>query len=56
MQNGHTADSFDGGRGACEPEQYGTTELGWLVRARHEPDDDDARALALAIIALTGAD
>jgi hypothetical protein len=49
----HKADNFDGGRAASEPE-YANGELGWLVRARIPSEDDDARALALAIFALTG--
>ena len=57
MLSNHIADSFDGGRGASEPEQPGSMRelgLGWSVTTRANSDDDDARALALAILALTG--
>jgi hypothetical protein len=51
----HKADNFDGGRAASEPDQVrGVSELGWLAPARARLEDDDTRALALAVIALTG--
>jgi hypothetical protein len=56
MMGNHKADSFDGGRAPSEPEQAGAMSelgLGWMVRGRANADDDDTRALALAIIALT---
>lgn len=49
-------DRYDGGRAAAEPEHYRHSELGWIVQPRTEPRDDDVRALALAIIALTKID
>jgi hypothetical protein len=49
---GYPMDHYDGGRAACEPEHFTRSELGWAVRPRSEPDDD-VRAVALAIIALT---
>ncbi|HEY8246050.1 MAG TPA: hypothetical protein VIG38_02035 [Hyphomicrobium sp.] len=58
MLSNHKADSFDGGRAASEPEQPGNMRelgLGWSATGRANSDDDDVRALALAIIALTGA-
>jgi hypothetical protein len=56
MAGNHSADSFDGGRAPSEPDHAGSmSELGWLVPPRAEPEDDDTRALALAVIALTGA-
>jgi hypothetical protein len=54
MLSNHRADNFDGGRAASEPEQAGSvSELGWLVSPHANADDDDVRALALAIVALT---
>ena len=54
MLSNHRADSFDGGRAPSEPGQAGSvSELGWLVNPRANADDDDVRALAMAIIALT---
>ena len=54
MLSNHRADSFDGSRAASEPEQAGSvSELGWLLKPRANADDDDVRALAMAIIALT---
>lgn len=46
-------DNYDGGRAADEPEHFRRSELGWPLRQRTAPDDDDVRTLALAIIALT---
>jgi len=55
MINNHKADSFDGGRGSSEPENpvyMSEPSLGSLVEAGAQSEDDDARALALAIMAL----
>ena len=50
-------DRYDGGRTASAPEEFGTSVLSWIERPRAiQPSDDDARALALAIMALTSAD
>jgi hypothetical protein len=54
----HKQDSFDGGRGASnlnEPVQPGLREksLRALVEQRARSGDDEARALALAIMALS---
>lgn len=46
-------DGYDGGRAAAEPEHFRRSEAGWPRRAHAAPGDDDVRALALAIIALT---
>lgn len=52
-QSRYPMDAFDGGRAAAEPEHVRTSELGWIVRPCTAPDDDDVRALALAVMALT---
>ncbi len=50
-------DRYDGGRTASAPEEFRTSVLSWIERPRAiQPSDDDTRALALAIMALTGAD
>lgn len=51
--NSHSLDRFDGGRAASEPESFHASELGFLPRPRTEPDEDDVRTLALAVVALT---
>jgi hypothetical protein len=51
--NSHSMDRFDGGRAPSEPEHCRISELGWPVRPRTDPDEDDVRALALAVMALT---
>jgi hypothetical protein len=49
-------DRFDGGRAANAPEEFGASVLKWVERPRTiQPSDDDTRALALAIMALTSA-
>lgn len=59
MIKNHKADSFDGGRAASIiPEQElpeNATELkpSSLLNAKAKSEDDDVRALALAIMALT---
>jgi len=59
MVKNHKADSFDGGRAASiAPEAVTSAQpavsLRRLVEVRaHDNDDDEARALALAIMALT---
>ena len=50
-------DRYDGGRTASAPEEFSTSVLSWIERPRAiQPSDDDTRALALAILALTSAD
>jgi hypothetical protein len=55
----HKADSFDGGRAASivpeaeRPASLTEVSLSGVVRQRAKSEDDDARALALAIMALT---
>jgi len=46
-------DTYDGGRAAAEPEHYRKSELGWMRQWPTDPKDEDRRALALAVIALT---
>jgi hypothetical protein len=46
-------DNYDGGRAAAEPEHFRKSELGFARRPRERVVDDDATALALAIINLT---
>ena len=59
MVKAHKADSFDGGRAAsiiAEPElppKLTKLNLKALIEVRANSDDEDARALAQAIIALT---
>ena len=59
MVKNHKADSFDGGRAASIPPEAVTPaksvlSLKRLVEVRAQGDDDEeARALALAIMALT---
>ena len=58
MVKNHKADSFDGGRApSIAPEAVTSAEsvlsLKRLVEVRAQDDDDEARALALAIMALT---
>ncbi|MBC7832208.1 MAG: hypothetical protein H7Y62_09335 [Hyphomicrobium sp.] len=59
MIKNHKADSFDGGRAAsiapeALPAAKSAVSLRRLVEVRaHGDDDDEARALALAIMALT---
>jgi hypothetical protein len=55
--NRYPMDRYDGGRTASEPEEFRTSVLSWIERPRAiQPSDDDTRALALAILALTSAD
>jgi hypothetical protein len=49
----YAMDGYDGGRAADEPEHFHRSELGLIARRRNEPSDDDVRAVALAVIALT---
>jgi hypothetical protein len=60
MIKNHKADSFDGGRAASiiperelPPENATELKPSSLLNAQATSDDDDARALALAIMALT---
>lgn len=59
MAKNHKADSFDGGRAAsiapeAVPAANSVVSLKRLVEVRaHDDDDDEVRALALAIMALT---
>jgi hypothetical protein len=46
-------DHYDGGRAATEPEHFRRPDLHDAEHQRSEPSDDDVRAAALAIIALT---
>ena len=55
--NRYPMDRYDGGRTASAPEEFRTSVLSWIDRPRAiQPSDDDTRALALAILALTSAD
>jgi hypothetical protein len=55
--NRYSMDRYDGGRTASEPEEFRTSVLSWIERPRSiQPSDDDTRALAMAILALTSAD
>jgi len=58
MAKNHKADSFDGGRAAsmapeAVPAAKSVLSLKRLVEVRANDDDDEVRALALAIMALT---
>jgi hypothetical protein len=61
MVKNHKADSFDGGRAAsirAEPDPVRVPDLRRKVLpgGNEHPDDDDVRALLLAVIALASAD
>lgn len=59
MSKNHKADSFEGGRAASliepvdPPDAAVAVRLSRIVKVRAESGDDDARALALAIMNLT---
>ena len=58
MVKNHKADSFDGGRAAsiapeAVPAAKSAVNLKRLVEVKAHDDDEEARALALAIMALT---
>lgn len=60
MVKNHKADSFDGGRAAsiaAEPDPVRISELSrkGRPRANADPNEDDVRALLLAVIALASA-
>jgi hypothetical protein len=58
MLKNHKQDRFDGGRAAsivneAEPAAEGGKSLKLLIEQRAQSPDEDARALALAILALS---